>query len=195
MAFTSASVPCIEYGYEQIEGYLRKCQGKRVKPKRWINLPTSIEVHTFPSNIIREPESKGCGMRTVSSISSISTLASASEFKCVRFSDGVEPGSDAKSADKANAALAEWIYIDRDICGCSLYQYAPKDPKKRAYASSEYGRLFLENSANLESCSKREHEELMACEMRSERYSQEESDLDDALMAAGVKETLLQPKA
>jgi len=45
---------------------------------------------------------------------------------------------------------SEWIYIDRDICGISLHEYAPNDPSCGDFVSSSFGRLFCADLQRLE---------------------------------------------
>jgi len=203
-----------EYGYEQIINYAKKQKGKSVAPKHWVDLPRGTEVVTFPraqalstvdsSEFPSKEALKGLPyinseagmmlsmMPRVSSNSSVSTMASDSDNKCIRFSDGFEVGGSTSNLDgKKVAPLAEWIYIDRDICGCSLYQYDPKDARKKAYASSDHGRLFLEELSALEAQIKLEREEAIACSLLGLTHDEEESVLDEALKQAGVKELVL----
>jgi len=44
--------------------------------------------------------------------------------------------------DEVNVSLSEWIYVDRDICGFSIYEYAPNDEEFKDFASTCYGQLF-----------------------------------------------------
>jgi len=208
-----------EYGYEQIINYAKKQKGKSVAQKHWVDLPRGIEVVTFPRaqalSTVESSEfpskealkglpylniedgmmlrlSSNSMMPRVSSNSSVSTMASDSDNKCVRFSDGFEVEGSTSNLDGKNVApLAEWIYIDRDICGCSLYQYDPTNVRKRAYASSDYGRLFLEELLALEAQIKLEREEATARSLLGLTHDEEESMLDEALKQAGVKELVL----
>merc|ERR1712046_111351 len=140
-----------KYGYLQIDGYAAKqklkSKGFIPGPKQWIPLPEGAQVHTsrcwnrmddMPKKLVAEPrrsclrwgnDDAECGgsPRSLLSGSSTSTAASTSDRQRVSFSDGTLPGSetscDSAKAMRSNPSLDEWIYIDRDICGFSLYEY------------------------------------------------------------------------
>merc|ERR1712012_349085 len=119
------------------------------------------------------------------------TNASTNENRRVHFCDGfdtleIDVGD---SIDDTNAPVVEWIYIDRDICGFSLYEYAPNDVDFADFASFIYGGQFLEEFRRLESLS--DCERCLDTETSYEEYSQEERQLNKALMLAGVKAHLL----
>jgi len=111
-----------------------------------------------------------------------STTASTKENHHAHFCDGfdtLEFNVGNLIAD-TNAPLAEWIYIDRDICGFSLFEYSPNNAYFKDFASSDYGRQFV-----------KELKQRCGTDMSSEEYKQEEQQLDEALMLAGVKPCLL----
>lgn len=127
-----------------------------------------------------------------------STAASTSDQRQVHFCDEHSPACETSSgypshlAPNVGGPLAEWIFIDRDICGFSLCEYSPNDVKFKDFASSQYGYLFLTEMSALESLSQCEQHKVAACQTSSERYRQEECELDEALKLAGVKEVFLQ---
>merc|ERR1712232_1075841 len=60
---------------------------------------------------------------TPRSVTSESTVASVSDRRRVHFADGVLPGCRERMCRRADTLLAEWFYIDRDICGVSLFKF------------------------------------------------------------------------
>lgn len=111
----------------------------------------------------------------------------------VHFRDGVETGCDA--ADDATplgvggAPLAEWIFIDRDSCGISLYNYDPQESHLFPYEyfhSSVYGRLFHKELSDIH------EEQRVSAELMSSEDLEQERGLDIALKLAGVEELLVQ---
>merc|ERR1712100_406836 len=52
--------------------------------------------------------------------------------KSTRFRDGLAPGDEGMEGSNA-----DWHYIDKHICGVSLFRYTPP------FEHSEYGREFL----------------------------------------------------
>lgn len=137
--------------------------------------------------------------RSILSEDSASTVATTSDRKRVRFCDGLRPGQDElshevkrKSMDTLSASCAEWIYIDRDICGFSLYEYAPDDPKYAEFASSRYGRMFQNELSLLVSRNRRDQRAARANVEYREMYYKEEQELHEALRAAGVRESHLE---
>lgn len=132
------------------------------------------------------------------SAKSDSTAASASDQRQVHFCDEHLPACETSSgyplhlAQSVTAPLAEWIFIDRDICGFSLCEYSPNDLKFKDFASSHFGYLFITEMSALESLSQCEHDKVSACRTSSETYNQEECKLDEALKLAGVREVFLQ---
>merc|ERR1719253_1192501 len=89
-----------------------------------------------------------------------STAASSSDDRCVHFRDGLLPGCLQGSslhdedmldiAEEFTSPLADWIFIDRDICGFSLHEYSPNDTEMQDFASSPYARMFLQELAAAE---------------------------------------------
>lgn len=203
---------CIEYGYLQIFNYAhkhrRKSKGVALGPKFWVPIPTGTKVYTYPRNQsaletdprtahqlrsclkrIKVDRNEACSSpRSVLSETSDSTVASASDNRRVRFCDMRVSGSRTLS-DGVRAPLAEWVYIDRDICGISIHEYAPRDPQFQDFASSTYGFHFLSELFELEALIERDHTKA-ACET-SLAYQHEEQMLDDALKLAGVKQKYL----
>lgn len=150
--------PELVYGYVQIDDYAKKLSKKSTTgiapgPKRWVLLSSGVRVHSYPlpfadttttkltaqsvRSCLRQPQQSCQDNADVfatprsSAASNGSDLMSASsgEYRCVRFSDGLVPGAqDDSSAMGTLISEDEWIYIDRDICGFSLYEYAPHVP-------------------------------------------------------------------
>lgn len=189
-------------------------------PKRWVPLPKGLKVHTFPSssgNAVAQPRNFGAkplrsclskarwtckggvdedSPRSTQSGNSESTAASSTDSRRVHFCDGLAPGSPAAWCETAafkssGRLLAEWIYIDRDICGFSVHEYAPGDSYYWQFASSDHARQFLEELALVEYQNQFEQCTRMACKESRERYQQEEEDLDWSLAYAGVKASYL----
>lgn len=188
----------------------------RSHQKRWLPLPKHIQVHGHspapnvenPTGLATRPlrpclrgvlqsgvpdatlRDDCCKLR---SSSSVSTIASSSDQSRVHFCDGLAPGCDTLDAvllaEKLRAPLAEWIFIDRDACGCSLYEYDPKEVHLYEYEyfhSSPYGRMFMAELSHLHAT-----QATAAFKTRNELYDREEQQLDNALRLAGVDELLL----
>jgi hypothetical protein len=122
-----------------------------------------------------------------------STLASSNDTRRVHFSDGLLPDSWEESAldeipdeHGLSAPLAEWIFIDRDICGYSLHEYAPDDVEIQEFASSPYAYMFLNELADVEFWNSHEQQAMNACSETKEGYRREERQLDMKLLLAGV---------
>merc|ERR1711912_137266 len=121
-----------------------------------------------------------------------STRASSSDSRRVHFSDGALPGVEGNaSSDSLPSSIAEWIYIDRNICGFSLYEYAPQVPAFSDFASSHLALEFLIEMDKLVRLNLSQHAERMADENYRTRYLSEEKELDNALKLAGVKPEML----
>lgn len=124
--------------------------------------------------------------------STVSTEASSNECRRVHFRDGLLPGwgadSDLEVVDLPNEwdrPLADWVYIDRDICGFSLHEYAPHSETKD-FASSPYAEMFLEELNDIECESMFRQQSMDTCEEEEAAYRNEERKLDKALLMAGV---------
>lgn len=112
-----------------------------------------------------------------------STVASSSELRHVRFQDGLLPGQDEPHEQKT--ALAEWIFIDRDICGLSLHEYDPES-EIRDFASSPYGYMFIEDLEDVVSLNSLQQHMTAQCSEKNEDSRREERTIDKALLMAGV---------
>jgi len=112
-----------------------------------------------------------------------STAASASDLRQVRFRDGLTPGSEEAAA--VWTAVADWIFIDRDICGMSLHEYDP-DGEVKDFASSPYGRDFLHSLDFIVSMNAFEEAKAARCTGSMTAYKVDERELDKALFTAGV---------
>jgi len=138
--------------------------------------------------------------RSMLSGSSNSTVASAGDLRRVSFCDGISLGEevDARKSmddDSGIVQLAEWIYVDRDICGFSLCEYAPTDAYFKDFASSYHAYHFLGELSKVESLNHYEQYEAMMCSVRSQQYIDEEIELNQSLTLAGVKPRHLIPMA
>jgi hypothetical protein len=110
----------------------------------------------------------------------------------VRFCDGICKGSDIVPAlssscpgkQEQESELAQWIYIDRDICGFSLENYAPDDVEYRDFASSHYGQAFCADLKALESVCQQ-----ASCNNTAVKgvHDKEEKLLDKALESAKLR--------
>jgi hypothetical protein len=134
-----------------------------------------------------------CHLPSGCSFCSLSTLASASDRRRVHFSDGIEPAIDmtdvANMAKDIGTPLAMWVFIDRDMCGRSLYEFDQFELHCHPYEyfhKSPYGHFFNRELSKLHAtlCNS-------ACNKANEAYNQEDLELDDALMLAGVDERLV----
>lgn len=138
--------------------------------------------------------------------SSSSTVASSSECRRVQFPDGISPGCweyDGVAHDLPeeietgcqkpyeNAALAEWVFIDRDTCGYSLFWYAPDDNETQDFASSHLAKTFLREMDNIEFNNMYKQQDMMDCTERLAAHRQEERQLDKVLLLAGVHVNLI----
>jgi hypothetical protein len=138
--------------------------------------------------------------------SSSSTVASSSECRRVQFPDGLSPGCweydgvkhdlpeelEAECQEShENGTLAEWVFIDRDICGYSLFKYAPDDYETKDFASSPLAKTFLREMDNIEFKNMYNQQDMMQCEERLAAHRQEERQLDKVLLLAGVHVNLI----
>jgi len=177
--------PAAEYGYWQIDNYAQqKAKGYSPGPKRWVPLPSGTRVLSYkvgdqPVELDDRPSkcsSKGLHRSgknaaedtqpLISPVGSDSTIASASDCH-VHFCDA-----------------AEWIFVDREICGISLHEYSPYCATYADFVSSQFGRLFLQDLARIEATNR-------ASKMSIESGDQDERELDETLKLAGVAESLL----
>lgn len=217
----------LNYSYLQITDYRsqRKRNDGPLKPlARWVPLPMEVCIHGVSVDDVvctsqretRAEPLRSCIRQLLSckrstsvedehimenwdTESSVSTVATSSERRRVKFPDGLSPGcweeiEDDLSEDPANAqweshssaALAEWIFIDRDICGYSLYEYAPDDDEMKEFASSPFANMFIKELENIEFVNMYNQQTMMQCEEYASAHRQEERQLDKALLLAGV---------
>jgi hypothetical protein len=207
------------YGYLQVEDYARKQKRRRVRgtglgPKRWISLPRNIEVLSSPNQDSTSCKRLAAGAQPLRSClrrdtqeckkeaskdpvslekncKGPSAVASQERRRRVSFCDHQGSVANSSGANGVSTPLAKWIFVDRDICGFSLYAYDATDAHLYTYeyfSSSPYGRSFQEELAKLHAIQAKD----AADDIRDEAYSQEEQDLDAALKEAGVDELLLQ---
>jgi len=182
---------------------------------RWVSLPLGTHVRSYSSLdsfSMRESQDKthvslmplrSCmkqgrtcvDLDSCDTMSTISTAASSSGHLQVRFADECSQDDWAdqvcdesiSSPAAFSSPLAEWAYIDRDICGFSLHEYNPDFNNE--FASSPYGCAFLEELAKVEFLNGYENQMASdsACEEDEERKTHEERLLDKALLLAGVR--------
>lgn len=208
-------------GYLQVEQYAALKKRLRFVDsslRRWVTLPKDTHVVSYPSSHSaaagtqsqkpsgqplrsclkqRQHECKGEDdapptPRSTASGCSDSTRASSSDTRRVHFRDGGLPGIEVDASLVGSVrSIDEWIYIDRDICGFSLYEYAPHVSAFKDFASSQFARAFLAEMGKLETMNLMQHAERMTDERYLARYMSEEKELDDALKLAGVKQDML----
>lgn len=148
---------------------------------------------------MKQTQFSGCSkmlldLDSFETVSIASTVASSSEDRRVRFRDGVGCMQDTSAdemdqidiADEHMAPLADWIFIDRDICGFSLYEYAPDDPEIMDFASSPYACMFFQELADVEYVNSWGQRFAAASNENGDQYRHEERQLDKALLSAGV---------
>jgi len=206
----------VEYGFLQIDDYVsQKKKGVTPRAKRWVPLPRGTQVHSYTSCAVEAkqkqiaPRALRSCMRQVqlsvkldmdacetASTSTTSTAASSSDDRRVHFRDGLLPGClQHSSLDDVNwidiaseftVPLADWIFIDRDICGLSLHEYAPNDPEIQDFASSPYACMFLEELAAAEFANVYDQQVVAASREHEQQYRHEERQLDKALFLAGT---------
>lgn len=176
-----------EYGYLQIDDY-RSCKRSGAElVKRWVRLPKGTPVETYA----RHPSSHASHQhpKLLSSCSDLgrentsSTAASSSDTRRVRFRDGDVPGCEGEPA--VWRPVADWIFIDRDICGISLYEYDPESAI-RDFASSPYGCDFLHALEITVAENAFDEAAAARCTESEATYRREEKQLDKALFSAGV---------
>jgi len=192
-----------------------KKEGSETWASRWVSLPLGTPVLSYSSLnsfSMRESQDKkhvslvplrSClklgrtcvDLDSCDTMSTISTAASSSGHLKVHFADECS-GDDwadevldesMSSSAPFSSPLAEWAYIDRDICGFSLHEYNPDVNEE--FASSPYGCAFLEELSKVEFLNGYENQRASdsACEQDEERKTHEERLLDKALLLAGVR--------
>lgn len=206
-----------EYGYLQIDHYReykRNCGENKIK--RWVSLPQGTHVEGCMSSrkssspaaalysALRPRCNSSCSdLSNCDTQSTASTAASSTDFRRVRFGDGLLPGCWDDEVSEApmqahTSRLADWIFIDRDVCGFSLHEYAPHEDGVKDFASSPYGLMFLEELDELEYDISQQRSEvplfngaidadtLSGLLVEQEQQKREERQLDKALLLAGV---------
>jgi hypothetical protein len=86
-----------------------------------------------------------------------------------------------------NNTTSTWIYIDRNMSGFSLYEYAPKDKQYAAFASSRFGELHLKEASEIEQKNQKDQQERLRDADTNDTYEEEEQILNKLLIDAGVK--------
>jgi hypothetical protein len=190
----------------------RKDSNSEPLERQWVTLPRDTYVQTYDDSEVVEVVPKktrdtsllrsclrqahGIACKDmdedieIASTTSCSTTASSSDCRRVHFRDGCMPGWDdediqADLADEADLPVADWHYVDRDICGYSLHIYAP-DADNKDFASSKYAASFSRELEALEFRVMYKHQEMTLNEDDQTAYKQEERRLDKALLLAGV---------
>jgi len=141
----------IKYGYVEIPDYRNKRSRSAIR--RFEDLPAGAVVESYPHTARGKvwSEQKPCSDHNNSrgvlrKQASLRNCGSTVAHK-TRFRDEVVPG------DK----IEDRHYIDRDICGVSLFRYTPDAPLHiRLFTSSPYGRDFLQDLDEIHQCSKKE---------------------------------------
>jgi hypothetical protein len=196
----SPSVSPSEFGYLQINEFALKDRKSKVSkakpgPKQWVSLPSGTKVVKYPCT---DPDSNDSPRSNVSerskdtasttaSVDSVFSLPSfQGDTRRVRFVDGSSPACDDE--ESSNAKLADWIYIDRDICGVSLYSYCPNNAEYADFASSPFAYSFTKDLTELVSHCRSEQREARTNRDYLQTYYDEEIALHKALSLAGVHE-------
>lgn len=132
--------------------------------------------------------------------SATSTVASSSDSRRVRFPDGLTPGCWEYVEDELTSLgvieykpLAEWIYVDRDICGYSLHVYSPDDNMTKDFASSPFARMFIGQMDHMEFLGMWSERSVIESDSATHRH--EERHIDKALLMAGVHADLIHAPA
>jgi len=196
----------VEYGYLQIDEYrCYKGDSDEPKVKRWVSLPRGTRVHTYDkfndayscaglASIAPKGTSPDSCSPSFDREGTTSTLASSSD-RTVRFRDGLSPGSQEEPAEpgsmhKANTLLADWAFIDRDICGVSIQEYDP-DSEAKDFWSSPYGLTSMMERQHVASLNTIKQQMAALCAESVENTKREERQLDKALLMAGVHVNLI----
>lgn len=203
----------------------RRSGGTEIGPKRWIPLSEDVKVHgamlplrkesddvetrevaTKPVRSCLKPalqldrneatkvdDGSSSPRSAMSTCSSLSTVASESDRRSVHFCDRVA------GPDASRPALAEWIFVDRDICGFSLYNHHRESFLFgfEYFASSPYGRSFQQELVDLHA-----RQDMQARSNRSwynsannmctEKCNKQDQEFDDVLRLAGVEDLLVE---
>lgn len=221
LSYSPSSSSCTsEVGYLQIDNYAalkKKLKFVDSSHARWVTLPKGTDVVSYPRSHnsatgaqtqkatqqplrsclkqkqhVSKDEDASSTPRSTSSGCTDSTHASSSDIRHVHFCDGGVPGiEDNAPSARSLSSTDEWIYIDRDICGFSLYEYAPYAPAFRDFASSRFAWAFLTEMDTVETLSLVQHAENMTNKSYLARYMSEEKALNEALKLAGVKKEVL----
>lgn len=183
-------------------------------PKVWVPLPRGVIVESYPRPCTNTTEFQPCKLmapplhsclrqrqhtcrdggevldtpRSTLSGGSDSTSASSSENRHVHFFDGVVPGAESTTSTGGPNSNHEWIYIDRDICGFSLHEYAPNAPSHQDFASSQFGRDFVVELMFLEDSIRIEQMKAVLSDTELARDRQEDKELDQALGLASLNQ-------
>lgn len=195
-----------EYGYLQIDDYRSYKRGSNeAKLTRWVSLPRGTPVHTYDNSndnfacagFVSEasPTSPRSCTSRFDREGTASTVASSSDDRNVRFGDGLLPGSlnaPARhgSVHELKTTLAEWVFIDRDICGFSLQEYDPGSAIKD-FVSSPYGLMSLMEQQHVASLNEIKQQKAALCKESVQKARSEERQLDKALLMAGVHVNLI----
>jgi len=204
----------VEYGYWQIDDYVsQKKKGVTPGAKHWVPLPRGTHVHSYTGCVFEAQQRqvaphalRSClrhaqfsvkvDMDACETMSTTSTVASSSDDRRVHFRDGLLPGCLQGSSlhdedmmdipEEFTAPLADWIFVDRDICGFSLHEYAPNDIEIQDFASSPYACMFLQELAAAEFANSYDQQLVTANTALEQQYRHEERHLDKALFLAGT---------
>jgi len=142
------------------------------------------------SNFSQQSTSFG-GSSNQSGLSANSQGSQGDMVRLVRFIDGLAPGDglcEDTFTSAATVPLAEWIYLDRDTCGVSLYNYAPESVEHQEFTSSPFAASFRKEFAEVCRQNRNEQNELKKTKAYLVAYYMEEQVLHKALRTAGVRD-------
>jgi len=189
----------VEYGYMQIDDYRSyKMCDVRPKKKRWVPLAQGTHVETYHNSSSKQNRDVSQRSYSFDREATTSTMASSKDLCQVHFRDGTLPGCQEEqivgvdsSMHELKTSVADWIFIDRDICGFSLHEYDPEsqydpDSVTGGFASSPYGQTFREELDDIVNMNLFRQQMTALCAEPSESCTHEERQVDKALLLAGV---------
>lgn len=197
-----------EYGYLQIANYRSYRYTVGPKMKRWVPLPRGTRVETYRDSYhnssFKQNKEASQASHVFERESTTSTMASSRDLRQVRFRDGILPGCQEEqvgiqgldSMHEVNTSVADWIFIDRNICGFSLHEYDPEaayDPESSVggFASSPYGYMFCKELDQVVILNLFKQQMAAQSGEPIEGCTLEERQVDKALLLAGVHVTYI----
>jgi hypothetical protein len=114
---------------------------------------------------------------------------SEEEKKRVHFMDGRGTlySGENNATSGENNTTSTWTYIDRNMSGFSLYEYAPNDKEYAAFASSRFGQLHLKEAKEIEGTNEQHQQDCLRDADWNDTYNEEEQHLNKLLIDAGVR--------